>query len=174
MRCLDETVSKFVSNIVDGSPSIRVRTLNSSVGIATLLSGAVDVAVAEGEVLVLVLGVVLGAADGADGRGGGGPHLGWSCNRSRLDERSSDSLLDSNDSSWDSSPGKERSSRDDSSYRSLSDERGGIASVAIVDSTIAIVGIQSISISLTRHQGNAGQHNLNIKVRLKTPCLRIH
>ena len=63
---LDMTESKAISDIVVSSESIRVRSSDSSQSISWLLSGTVDVAVAKGVVLVLVLGVELAGGDGGD------------------------------------------------------------------------------------------------------------
>merc|ERR1739838_4091 len=57
------TESKSISDIVVSSESIRVRSSDSSQSVSCLLSGTVDVAVAEGVVLVLVLGVKLAGSD---------------------------------------------------------------------------------------------------------------
>ena len=48
-----------VGHIVDGGPAVSVGPGHPGVGVASLVPGAVDVGVAEGEVLVLVLAVVL-------------------------------------------------------------------------------------------------------------------
>merc|ERR1739838_1286835 len=57
------TESKSISDIVVSSESIRVRSGDSGQSVSCLLSGTVDVAVAEGVVLVLVLGVELAGGD---------------------------------------------------------------------------------------------------------------
>merc|ERR1711892_763171 len=61
---LDMAESKPISHIIISPESIRVRPGDSSESISCLLSGTVDVAVAKGVVLVLVLGVELAGGDG--------------------------------------------------------------------------------------------------------------
>merc|ERR1739838_1150801 len=61
---LDMTESKAISDIVVSSESIRVRSGDSSQSISGLLSGTVDVAVAKGVVLSLILRVELGGGNG--------------------------------------------------------------------------------------------------------------
>merc|ERR1711892_383195 len=58
--------SKPISHIIVSPEYIRVRPGDSSESISCLLPGTVDVAVAEGIVLVLVLGVELAGGDGGD------------------------------------------------------------------------------------------------------------
>ena len=48
-----------VGHIVDGGPAVSVGPGHPGIGVAGLVVGAVDVGVAEGEVLLLVLHVVL-------------------------------------------------------------------------------------------------------------------
>merc|ERR1711892_238396 len=67
---LDMAESKPISHIIISPESIRVRPGDSSESISCLLSGTVDVAVAKGVVLVLVLGVELAGGDGGDSRSG--------------------------------------------------------------------------------------------------------
>ena len=64
------TEAKSISDIVVGPDAIRVGAHHAGVGVTALLPGAVDVAVAEGVVLVLVLGVVLAGPDIVDSWGG--------------------------------------------------------------------------------------------------------
>merc|ERR1711892_422420 len=71
--------SKPISHIIVSPESIRVRPGDSSESISCLLSGTVDVAVAEGVVLVLVLGVELAGGDGGDSSTGSS-NYGSSCN----------------------------------------------------------------------------------------------
>merc|ERR1711892_1522623 len=58
--------SKPISHIIVSPEYIRVRPGDSSESISCLLPGTVDVAVAEGVVLVLVLGVELAGGDGGE------------------------------------------------------------------------------------------------------------
>merc|ERR1711892_1639955 len=83
---LDMAESKPISHIIVSPESIRVRPGDSSESISCLLSGTVDVAVAEGVVLVLVLGVELAGGDGGDSRSGSSNHAdssdSWGSNNS--------------------------------------------------------------------------------------------
>merc|ERR1711892_1394502 len=63
---LDMAESKPISHIIISPESIRVRPGDSSESISCLLSGTVNVAVAKGVVLVLVLGVELAGGDGGE------------------------------------------------------------------------------------------------------------
>ena len=56
---LDPTEAVSVGHIVDGGPAVSVGPGHPGVGVASLVVGAVDVGVAEGEVLQLILPVVL-------------------------------------------------------------------------------------------------------------------
>ena len=56
---LECTEAASVRHIVDRGPAVSVGPRHPSEGVARLVPGAVDVGVAEGEVLVLVLAVVL-------------------------------------------------------------------------------------------------------------------
>ena len=57
---LECTEAVSVRHVVDRGPAVSVGPRHPGVGVARLVPGAVDVGVAEGEVLVLVLAVVLG------------------------------------------------------------------------------------------------------------------
>ncbi len=91
------TEAQTISDIIVGPPAVGVGAHHAGVGVAALLPGAVDVAVAEGEVLVLVLGVVLGAGNAVGSRpqlsdGGSnsrGSNSGGSNNRSGSDRSNS-------------------------------------------------------------------------------------
>ena len=52
---LDTTEAVDIGHVVDSVTTVSVAAGHSGVGVAGLVPGAVDVAVAEGEVLVLVL-----------------------------------------------------------------------------------------------------------------------
>ena len=67
---LDSAEAEPVRDIVDRGPAISVGPDHAGVGVARLVPGAVDVGVAEGEVLVLVLGVVLGGHHSGHGEAG--------------------------------------------------------------------------------------------------------
>ena len=69
------TKSVSIRDIVDGVGAVSVAPSHTSVGVPLLLPGAVNVGVAEGEVLVLVLGVILAADLAVDG--GGLDSLSW-------------------------------------------------------------------------------------------------
>merc|ERR1739838_1149420 len=112
------TESKSISDIVVSSESIRVRSGDSGQSVSCLLSGAVDVAVSEGKVLVLVLGVELAGGDsgnsstdssnnwsslGDDGSSGNK----WSC---LGDDRSGSNSTDSRSSSNSADSSNSRSS----------------------------------------------------------------
>ena len=57
---LECTEAVSVRHVVDRGPAVSVGPRHPGEGVARLVPGAVDVGVAEGEVLVLVLTVVLG------------------------------------------------------------------------------------------------------------------
>merc|ERR1711892_1314451 len=103
---LDMAESKPISHIIISPESIRVRPGDSSESISCLLSGTVDVAVAKGVVLVLVLGVELAGGDGADSGNSWGSNnsadggYSWG-NSNSMDSRSSSNCTVSSNS-WSS------------------------------------------------------------------------
>ena len=154
---LEGAVSILISNIVDGVPAIRVGSNNSSVSVAALLPGAVDVGVAEAEVLVFVLAVVLGGGDGGDSSSS-------FSNNSRSNSSNSRGGSSSDLSNRGNNIPDQRSSN--SSNNRLSDSNSGsqkrsmVTSIGIGSSSVSISGVESISLGVTRCQSCQGQHDL--------------
>merc|ERR1711892_558661 len=99
---LDMAESKPISHIIISPESIRVRPGDSSESISCLLSGTVDVAVAKGVVLVLVLGVELARGDGGDSSTGSSNYRSSSNSADSGDSWSSNNSVDGGNS-WGSS-----------------------------------------------------------------------
>merc|ERR1712128_328298 len=131
---LDMTESKAISDIVVSSESIRVRSGDSSQSISGLLSGTVDVAVAKGIVLSLILRVELGGGNGWNSS------TDFSNNWSSMDSRGSSNSMDSRSSNNGSS-----------SYSAVSTKSwGSIAtgiSIGIAKSSSAVSSMSVSSIS---------------------------
>ena len=148
--CLDNcgTVSIGISNIVDSVSAICVWALdNSKIGVSRFLSGTVDVAVAKGEVLVLILGVVLGGGDTGSSCSHGSNR---SCNGSNCGNWGS-----SNSSNW-----SDWSSSDSCNWSSIT---CSCISIWISESS-SICGIESISISITAGQSSNGEDDLQFQM----------
>ena len=156
-RFLDVTEAKSISDIVVGPDAIRVGAHHAGVGIAALLPGAVNVAVAEGVVLVLVLGVVLGGGH----TGHSGPNS--SNSRSRDSPHSSNS---SNSRSRDSPHSSHRCGGGDGSDSGPSSGVSLGIGVGVTQgcgaSSPVVRGVQSISISLATGQGGDRQNDLDV------------
>merc|ERR1711892_738164 len=157
---LDMAESKPISHIIISPESIRVRPGDSSESISCLLSGTVDVAVAKGVVLVLVLGVELAGGDGGDSRTG-----------SSNNGSSSNSADSSN--SWGSNNSADGSYSRSSSNCTVSSNSWGSVSTGISigiaksSSTIGTVGtvVESISSGISGDGGHKGRDkNQNIHV----------
>ena len=142
-RFLDVTEAKSISDIVVGPDAIRVGAHHAGVGIAALLPGAVNVAVAEGVVLVLVLGVVLG--------GGHTGHSGPNSSNSRSRDSPHSSHRCGGGDGSDSGP---------SSGVSLGIGVGVTQGCGA--SSPVVRGVQSISISLATGQGGDRQNDLDV------------
>ena len=138
------TEAKSISDIVVGPDAIRVGAHHAGVGVAALLPGAVDVAVAEGVVLVLVLGVVLGGGH----TGHSGPH-------------SSNNRASSSDSS-DSPHSSQRCGGGDGSDSGSSSGVGVGVTQGCGASSPVVRGVQSVSISLAAGQGGDRQNDLDV------------
>ena len=143
------TEAKSISDIVVGPDAIRVGAHHAGVGVAALLPGAVDVAVAEGVVLVLVLGVVLG-----------GGHTGHSSHRGGPYSRASSS--DSSDSPHSSQRGGGSDGSDSGSSSGVSLGIGVGVTQGCGASSPVVRGVQSVSISLAAGQGGDRQNDLDV------------
>merc|ERR1711892_172251 len=164
---LDMAESKPISHIIISPESIRVRPGDSSESISCLLSGTVDVAVAKGVVLVLVLGVELAGGDGGDSSTGSS-NYGSSCNSA-----------DSGDS-WGSNNSVGSSncmdSRSSSNCTVSSNSWGSVSTgisigIAKSSSTIGTIGtvVESINIGISGdggHKGRDKNHNLHVVILL--------
>ena len=142
------TEAKSISDIVVGPDAIRVGAHHAGVGVAALLPGAVDVAVAEGVVLVLVLGVVLG-----------GGHTGHSGSHSSNSRASSS---DSSDSPHSSQRGGGSDGSDSGSSSGVSLGIGVGVTQGCGASSPVVRGVQSVSISLAAGQGGDRQNDLDV------------
>lgn len=147
------TEAKSISDIVVGPDAIRVGAHHAGVGVAALLPGAVDVAVAEGVVLVLVLGVVLGGGH----TGHSGPH---SNHRGGPYSRASSS--DSSDSPHSSQRGGGSDGSDSGSSSGVSLGIGVGVTQGCGASSPVVRGVQSVSISLAAGQGGDRQNDLDV------------
>ena len=148
------TEAKSISDIVVGPDAIRVGAHHAGVGVAALLPGAVDVAVAEGVVLVLVLGVVLGGGHTGHSSHRGGPYSRASSSDSS-DRRSSDSPHSSQRGG-----GSDGSDSGSSSGVSLGIGVGVTQGCGA--SSPVVRGVQSVSISLAAGQGGDRQNDLDV------------
>ena len=152
------TEAQTISNIVVGPHAVGVGANHAGVGVATLLPGAVDVAVAEGEVLVLVLGVVLGAGHA----GSSGPHLsnnrGGNSSNSRGGSDSSNSGSSHSDRSnsrgGDGPDGGDRGGGGVSPGVGVGVAEGGGPGASVEG------GVQCVSVSLATGQGGDGKDDL--------------
>ena len=167
------TEAQTISHIVVGPPAIGVGADHAGVGVAALLPGAVDVAVAEGEVLVLVLGVVLGAGHAGGSRphlgDGGGPHGSNSRGGNGPNSRGSNGSYrgqGSNSRGGDGSDGGNRGG-------GISPGIGiGVAKGGGPGSSI-VGGVQSVSISLAASQGGDGKNDLTDNDSLPHFCYQV-
>merc|ERR1711892_118683 len=168
--------SKLISHIIVSPEYIRVRPGDSSESISCLLSGTVDVAVAEGVGLVLVLGVELAGGDGGDSSTGSSNN-GSSSNSA--DSWGSNNSADSGDS-WDSNNSMDSSNcMDNRSSRNCtvsSNSWGGVSTgisigIAKSSSTIGTIGtvVESISSGISGdggHKGRDKNQNLHVVILL--------
>ena len=182
--CLDVTEAKSISDIVVGPDAIRVGAHHAGVGVTALLPGAVDVAVAKGVVLVLVLGVVLGAGHAGGSRphlgDGGGPH--GSNSRGGNGPNSSNSR-GGNGPNTRGSNGSYRGQGSNSRGGDGSDggNRGGGMSPGIGigvakgggPGSSVVSGVQSVSISLAAGQGGDGKNDLTDDESLPHFCNQV-
>merc|ERR1711892_1134211 len=171
---LDMAESKPISHIIISPESIRVRPGDSSESISCLLSGTVDVAVAEGVVLVLVLGVELAGGDGGDSSTGSS-NYGSSCNSADSSNSwGSNNSADGGYSRGSSSSADSSNCMDsrNSSCTVSSNSWGSVSTgisigIAKSSSTIGTIGtvVESISSGISGGGGHKGRDkNQNIHV----------
>merc|ERR1711892_233140 len=180
--------SKPISHIIVSPEYIRVRPGDSSESISCLLSGTVDVAVAEGVVLVLVLGVELAGGDGGDSSTGSS-NYGSSCNSADSGDTWGSSNSADSGHSWGSSNSWGSYSRGSSADSSncmdsrsssnctvSSNSWGSVSTgigigIAKSSSTIGTVGtvVESISSGISvggGHKGRDKNQNLHVVILL--------
>merc|ERR1711892_1105372 len=175
---LDMAESKPISHIIISPESIRVRPGDSSESISCLLSGTVDVAVAKGVVLVLVLGVELAGGDGGDSSTGSS-NYGSSCNSADSGDSwgsnnsvDSSNIRDSSNSADSSNCMDSRSSNCTVSSNSWGSVSTGIGiGIAKSSPTIGTIGtvVESISIGISGdggHKGRDKNQNLHVVILL--------
>merc|ERR1711892_1158929 len=145
---LDMAESKPISHIIISPESIRVRPGDSSESISCLLSGTVDVAVAKGVVLVLVLGVELAGGDGGDSSTGSSNYGSSSNSADSSNSWGSNSWGSNNSADGDYSRGSSSNCMDSRSSNNRSSVSTGISiGIAKSSSTIGTIGtvVESIS-----------------------------
>ena len=183
------TEAQTISHIVVGPPAIGVGADHAGVGVAALLPGAVDVAVAKGEVLVLVLGVVLGAGHAGGSRphlgNGGGPHgsNGPISSNSRGSHSPQSNSRGGNGPNSRGSNGSYRGQGSNSRGGDGSDggNRGGGISPGIGvgvakgggPGSSIVGGVQSVSISLAAGKGGDGKNDLTDNDSLPHFCYQV-
>merc|ERR1711892_332497 len=165
---LDMAESKPISHIIISPESIRVRPGDSSESISCLLSGTVDVAVAKGVVLVLVLGVELAGGDGGHSSTGSSNYGSSSNSADGSNSWGSNNSADSSNC-MDSRISNNRSS---SNYTVSSNSWGSVSTgisigIAKSSSTIGTIGtvVESISIGISGDGGHKDRDkNQNLHV----------
>merc|ERR1711892_857428 len=176
---LDMAESKPISHIIVSPEYIRVRPGDSSESISCLLSGTVDVAVAKGVVLVLVLGVELAGGDGGDSSTGSGNNGTSSNSADSSNSWGSNNSADGSNS-WGSSNSVDSSnctdSRSSSNCTVSSNSWGSVSTgisigIAKSSSTIGTIGtvVESISSGISgdgRHKGRDKNQNLHVVILL--------
>merc|ERR1711892_192853 len=179
---LDMAESKPISHIIISPESIRVRPGDSSESISCLLSGTVDVAVAEGVVLVLVLGVELAGGDGGDSSTGSSNNGSSSNSADSGDSWGSNNSADGGYSRGSSSSADSSNcmdSRSSSNCTVSSNSWGSVSTgisigIAKSSSTIGTIGtigtvVESISSGISgdgSHKGRDKNQNLHVVILL--------